>query len=100
MTANEASILNQLVDQLANAIFPQGATPAKDESGGHVASLTEAVMGITAGLFAVADAIKEHGSQQTIAEAIDNFSNELCAEHGGILKRIADTFEEHHFQDT
>lgn len=42
---------------LAKAVYPIGAIPATDGSGGVVHSLTEAVMGVTAGLFAIASAI-------------------------------------------
>ncbi len=43
--------------QIANAITPIDAIPAHDEGGGTVASLTEAVMGVTAAGFAIASAI-------------------------------------------
>lgn len=66
-----------VVDALANianagfairtAITPR-AHPGRDETDGHVESLTEAVMGITAGLVRIADAlsdlasaVREHG---------------------------------------
>jgi hypothetical protein len=39
---------------LANAITPTGASPSHDEAGNYVASLTEAVMGITS----IAEAIE------------------------------------------
>jgi hypothetical protein len=42
---------------LANAITPSGVAPAPDANGGFVASLTEAVMGCSAGLAAIANAI-------------------------------------------
>jgi hypothetical protein len=42
---------------LANAITPSGAAPAPDANGGFVASLTEAVMGCSSGLAAIANAI-------------------------------------------
>jgi hypothetical protein len=35
------------------------AGAGRDEAGGHVESLTEAVMGVTAGLVQIADAIRE-----------------------------------------
>jgi hypothetical protein len=43
---------------LANAITPANASPGHDEFGNHVASLTEAVMGITSGLHKIAEAIE------------------------------------------
>jgi hypothetical protein len=43
--------------QIARAITPDDAMPGHDATGRTVASLTEAVMGITAGLYRVAEAI-------------------------------------------
>lgn len=48
---------------IADAITATGA-PGTDEAGGTVASLTEAVMGVTAGLVRIADALNR------IADAI------------------------------
>lgn len=45
------------IQSLANAITPIGAAPAPDANGGFVASLTEAVMGCSSGLVAIANAI-------------------------------------------
>lgn len=45
-------------DRVAAAITPRAAA-GKDANGGHVESLTEAVMGITGGLHLVAEAIRE-----------------------------------------
>ena len=42
---------------IANAITPLGAMAGRDATGGHIASLTEAVVGITAALVQVAEAI-------------------------------------------
>lgn len=44
--------------RIAEAIFPSGVGTAQDASGGTIASLTESVMGVTAGLFEVASAIR------------------------------------------
>lgn len=52
-------------DRIATAITPRAA-PGKDANGGHVESLTEAVMGMTVGLNAIADAINH------LAEAVEN----------------------------
>jgi uncharacterized protein YukE len=49
---------------VANAITPRDAGAGRDAAGGTVDSLTEAVMGVTAGLCRIADAI-EH-----LAEAL------------------------------
>jgi len=59
---DDAAELIRALNKLGYAITPD-AFPGHDEAGGTVASLTEAVMGITAGLFAVAEAIREHGER-------------------------------------
>jgi hypothetical protein len=58
------------IGNIANAITPNGAAPAPDANGGFVASLTEAVMGCSSGLAAIANAIdrlasavEAHGDQ-------------------------------------
>ncbi len=51
------------IDSVASAITPY-ASPANDAVGGHVESLTESVMGVTAGLCRIADAINN------LAEAV------------------------------
>lgn len=43
---------------VANAVTPLGDAPGQDAGGGYVGSLTEAVMGISGGLFAIAGAIE------------------------------------------
>lgn len=43
---------------IASAITPRGASPSADATGGYVSSLTEAVMGLTAGMCRIADAIE------------------------------------------
>lgn len=45
--------------KIANAITPDSAYPATDAAGGYVGSLTEAVIGMTAGLVAIATAIHD-----------------------------------------
>lgn len=47
--------------RIADAITPN-ICGGKDETGGHVESLTEAVMGVTAGLCKIAEAISELAS--------------------------------------
>jgi hypothetical protein len=49
--------LNAAINRVASAILPQDVGAGKDATGGAVISLTEAVMGITAGLVRVADAL-------------------------------------------
>ena len=60
--ANLVDVLDCLAKstrQIAGAITPQQAAAGRDAAGGHVASLTEAVIGVTAGLHAIADAIRD-----------------------------------------
>lgn len=54
--------------EIARAITPCAA-PSHDETGGYVMSLTEAVMGVTAGLCRIADAI------EALAAAVDRHSD-------------------------
>lgn len=44
-------------DTIANAITPIGVSAGKDAIGGHVGSLTEAVMGMTAAMVEIASAL-------------------------------------------
>jgi hypothetical protein len=46
-----------MIDSLASAITPQDTLGGQDATGGTVLSLTEAVMGVSAGLVQIADAI-------------------------------------------
>ena len=62
---------NRALHAVANAITPIDAGVTQDESGGFVASMTEATMGMTAGLFAIAraldnlaDAVRESKSNE------------------------------------
>lgn len=48
--------IRQALESIAEAIYPNCAG-SNDASGGHVRSLTEAVMGMTSGLCNIADAI-------------------------------------------
>jgi len=54
------------ISKLAEAIIPSGTLPGTDACGGTVASLSEAIMGITAGLNEIANAI------YVLGEVIDN----------------------------
>ena len=47
------------IERIANAITPWSVHPVEDAYGGHVASLTEAIMGVTGGLCRIADSISE-----------------------------------------
>jgi hypothetical protein len=53
-----------VIGELADCIKPRELLPMKDDSGGLVGSLTEAVMGVTGGLVKIADAINN------LAEAV------------------------------
>jgi hypothetical protein len=54
----EMAELTRSVNRVAKSIADFNAAPGHDETGGTVDSLTEAVMGITAGLCRIADAIE------------------------------------------
>jgi hypothetical protein len=56
---NVASAIEDAAGTIAHAITPLDAMPGKDETGGTIHSLTEAVMGVTAGLCKIADSISD-----------------------------------------
>lgn len=51
--------MTRALDRIADSIKPSNAMPGHDETGGTVDSLTEAVMGMTAGLVQIACAISD-----------------------------------------
>lgn len=53
------------ISRVANAITPTSALVSPDETGAYVSSLTEAAMGITAGLCRIAESI------ETLAGSVD-----------------------------
>ena len=61
MTRQETA---EAAERIADAICYPAAAPGKDAAGGAVLSLTEAVMGVTAGLCRIADAVNN------LAEAV------------------------------
>jgi len=67
-------LLSRNTSKIAAAIIPPDAIPADDAWGGRVSSLTEAVMGMTGGLMAIAGAIENLADAlrpiEDIAEAI------------------------------
>lgn len=65
--ALQTRIANIAIQKLANAITPFTAVPGTDATGGGVASLTEAVMGVTSGLCQIAEAINR------LAETVEDF---------------------------
>jgi hypothetical protein len=60
---NDMKDIAGAIDNLANAITPSKAIPGRDAAGVHVESLIEAMMGITAALIEIAEAIREHGEK-------------------------------------
>lgn len=62
---DENSAVYDGLDKVARAITAD-ASPGNDAAGGSISSLTEAVMGMTAGLYRIAEAI------ETLAEAVEN----------------------------
>ena len=56
--------LSRTMNGIRKAITPASALAGEDAAGGHIESLTEAVMGVTAGLCRIAEAITE------LAEAV------------------------------
>ena len=65
---NVVDVLDRLswrVGSVARAITPSESVAGQDATGGHVASLTEAVMGLTAGLCRIAESI------QSLADAVE-----------------------------
>ena len=60
-TANVVDVIDALARAVrlnASAITPLDTGPGTDSAGGTITSLTEAVMGVTAGLFEIASAIE------------------------------------------
>lgn len=64
MIAEKFDDIFQAIKSIANSITPLGVGNGRDASGGHVESLTEAVMGMTAGLMAISHAL------ESVADAI------------------------------
>lgn len=63
--ANLVDVIQRLSEQtckIARAITPQDAIAGEDAAGGRVGSLTEAVMGVTAGLVRIANAIEYYSN--------------------------------------
>lgn len=63
MNSGQLEELGDAIGNVANAITPLGVIPNEDAAGGTVCSLTEAVMGVCAGLYAIAHAIDRHTEQ-------------------------------------
>lgn len=58
MNDEEFHTLSESIRSIGRAVTPC-AVAGTDETGSHVESLTEAVMGVTAGLCRIADAVRE-----------------------------------------
>jgi hypothetical protein len=65
------------INKIASAITPRNAVGSKDAAGGFVSSLTEALMGHTAGLCQVAESL------ESIASAISEVAIALRSRGGG-----------------
>jgi hypothetical protein len=77
--ADKADLTRELVyavRRLGDAITPN-VVGCQDAAGGHVESLTEAVMGVTAGLVRIADALEE------LADAVRSARQGPCPWAGG-----------------
>lgn len=70
MTTDNVDKVVEAIKGLSNAITPSDACGNEDASGVLVDSLTEAVMGMTAGLIRIADSISE------LASAVRDLSKE------------------------
>jgi hypothetical protein len=68
-TDEQIDQLSRAVTEIGLAVTPRG-NGGHDASGGFVLSLTEAVMGVTAGLCKIADAITELG--EAVRESTNN----------------------------
>jgi hypothetical protein len=66
-----ANLLASALNRIAEAVIPYVAVPSDDAADTTVSSLTEAVMGVTAGLCRIAEA------GQAIAEAINGVAEEI-----------------------
>ena len=64
----DGSKIAEAIIRFADSVTPQNSIECKDAAGVNVSSLTEAVMGMTAGLVEISDAI------YSLGEAIDNHS--------------------------
>jgi hypothetical protein len=58
---------------IAGCIFPWGTFPGTDASGTHVASLTEAVMGLTSAVVQLTGVV--HDRLTEISEAVERLEN-------------------------
>ncbi len=88
MGANIVDVIGSLATSaksIAAAITPPGAI-CQDANGGHVGSLTEAIMGVSAGLLAIAQSI------DSLAGAVrdHDISLDICAP----IDRLADAVRE------
>lgn len=55
--SEQVEAMSDAINRVSDSIRPHNSVPSTDASGNRVDSLTEAVIGITAGLFAMAKAI-------------------------------------------
>jgi hypothetical protein len=62
----DVSKIAEAIIRFADSVTPQNSVACTDAAGVNVSSLTEAIMGMTAGLVGISDAI------YTLGEVIDN----------------------------
>jgi hypothetical protein len=62
----DGSKIAEAIIRFADSVTPQNSVACTDAAGVNVSSLTEAIMGMTAGLVGISDAI------YTLGEVIDN----------------------------
>jgi hypothetical protein len=85
-----AEVLGDAAGRIAHAITPTNAAPGRDDHGGGVASLTEAVMSVGASL----DAIARGQDHDHIAESLDGVARRLGSVAKG-LHAIAAAIQAH-----
>lgn len=81
-TENIGRAIYDGLKRIADAVSADAA-PGKDASGGHVNSLTEAVMGLTAGLFRIAEAIEsalESEHVESIAHDVSRIADAMYSD--------------------
>ena len=74
--------LTSAIRSIASAIMPSDSAGGRDETGAYVTSLTEAVMGMTSGLVAIAAALNN------VAEAIREAGQPVLIESAGARREV------------
>jgi len=76
---HESDTTAETIKEIAHAITPLDAAPGHDEMGGVISSLTESVMGVTAALVMIANAI-DNLAEATMADKEPKIDNESLSE--------------------